>query len=69
LLVITSQFLLDYDKKIFLKLKISLQYFIVDVYTHSNLKNLSTIIELCQSLTKPNKLKIFYFIDCVIHFI
>jgi len=44
-------------------LKFQLQYFIVEAPNHLDLKNLSTILELCQSLTKAGKLRTFYLID------
>jgi len=36
---------------------------------YPDLKNLSTILELCQPLTKLRKSRTFYFIDCLIYLI
>jgi len=69
--------LLDYDKLFFgFKLRRKKRYIdkeIISLKIQSKIswlmKNLSTIIELCQSLTRTNKLKTFYFFGRLIHFI
>jgi len=60
---------LDFSEQEKISLKFQLQHFIIDVPNHPNLKNLSTMLELCKSLSITRKSRTFYLIDPLVHLI
>ena len=57
---------LDFSEQEKINLKFQLQHFIIDAPNHPNLKYLSTMLELCQSLARTGKSRTFYLIDRLI---
>ena len=59
----------DFSEQEKISLKFQLQHFIIDAPNHPDLKNLSIMLELCQSLARTGKSRTFYMIDGLIHLI
>jgi len=54
---------MDFNEQEKINLNFQLQYFIIDACQDSNLKNLSTMQELCTCLTTTKKFEVYYLID------
>jgi len=65
--LVNKYYPLDFSEQEKISLKFQLQHFIIDAPNHPNLKNLSTMLELCQSLARTGKSRTFYLIDRLIH--
>jgi hypothetical protein len=60
---------MDFNEQDQILLRLQLRHFIVDARETSNLKNLSTIQELCSCLVETEKAKIYYLIDRLLRLI
>ncbi|XP_029148336.1 uncharacterized protein [Arachis hypogaea] len=59
----------DFTEQEKINLPFQLQHFILDVRQHPEMKNLSTIHELCRCLAETKKSKVYYLIDRLIRLI
>ena len=57
----------DFSEQENISLKFQLQHIIIDAHNHPDLKNLSTMLELCQYLARIGKSRTFYLNDHLIH--
>ncbi|XP_019438936.1 PREDICTED: zinc finger MYM-type protein 1-like [Lupinus angustifolius] len=60
---------MDFNDQEKINLRYQLQHFSLDVVSHSDLKNISTISELSAALTKTGKVNAYYLLDRVIRLI
>jgi len=67
--LVNKYYPLDFSEQEKISLKFQLQHFIIDAPNHPDLKNLSTMLELCQFLARTRKLRTFYLIDRLIRLI
>jgi len=58
--------ILDFSEQEKISLKFQLQHFIIDAPNNLDLKNLSTMLELCQSFARTGRSRTFYLIDRLI---
>jgi len=64
--LVNKYYTLDFSEQEKISLKFQLRHFIIDAPNHPHLKNLSTMLELCQSLARIGKSRTFYLIDRLI---
>ena len=67
--LVNKHYPLDFSEQEKISLKFQLQHFIIDAPNHPDLKNLSIMLELCQSLARIGKSRTFYLIDRLIRLI
>jgi len=60
---------MDFNEQEKINLNFQLQHFIIDARQDSNLKNLSTMQELCTCLTTTKKSEVYYLIDILLRLI
>jgi len=67
--LVDKYYLMNFNEQEKINLNFQLQHFIIDARQDSNLKNLSTMQELCTCLATKKKSEVYYLIDRLLRLI